>query len=66
MSPPSSSRRPYLGAEIIAFLMQPNGDGRHFEQFIALMRNYLHGNGGQFSPTLARSQEGRHSTESLQ
>ena len=39
-----------LGAEIIAFLMQPNGDGRHFEQFIALMRNYLHGKGGD-APT---------------
>ncbi len=34
-----------LGTEIIAFLMQPNGDGRHFEQFTALMRNYFHGKG---------------------
>ena len=35
-----------LGAEIIAFLMQPDADGRHFEQFITLMRNYFHGKGG--------------------
>ena len=35
-----------LAAEIIAFLMQPDADGRHFEQFIALMRNYFHGKGG--------------------
>ena len=39
-----------LGTEIIAFLMQPNGDGRHFEQFTALMRNYFHGKGGD-APT---------------
>ena len=35
-----------LAAEIIAFLMQPDADGQHFEQFIALMRNYFHGKGG--------------------
>ena len=35
-----------LGAEIVAFLMQPDGDGHHFEQFIALVRNYFHGKGG--------------------
>lgn len=34
-----------LGAEIIAFLMQPDIDGRHFEQFIGLLRNYFHGKG---------------------
>ena len=39
-----------LGAEIVAFLMQPDADGRHFEQFIALMRNYYHGKGGN-APT---------------
>lgn len=39
-----------LGAEIIAFLMEPDADGRHFEQFIALMRNYFHGKGGD-APT---------------
>ena len=39
-----------LGAEIIAFLMQPNAEGRHFEQFIALLRNYFHGKGGD-TPT---------------
>ncbi len=39
-----------LGAEIIAFLMQPDADGRHFEQFIALLRNYFHGKGGD-TPT---------------
>ena len=35
-----------LGAEIIAYLMQPDVDGRHFEQFIVLLRNYFHGKGG--------------------
>jgi DNA helicase II / ATP-dependent DNA helicase PcrA len=35
-----------LAAEIIAFLMQPDTDGRHFEQFIGLLRNYFHGKGG--------------------
>ena len=35
-----------LAAEIIAFLMQPDADGRHFEQFISLMSNYFHGKGG--------------------
>jgi DNA helicase II / ATP-dependent DNA helicase PcrA len=39
-----------LGAEIIAFLMQPGADDRHFEQFIALLRNYFHGKGGD-TPT---------------
>ena len=39
-----------LGAEIIAFLMQPNADGQHFQQFLALMRNYFHGKGGD-APT---------------
>lgn len=34
-----------LGAEIIAFLMQPDNDGRHFERFIGLLRNYFHGKG---------------------
>jgi DNA helicase-2/ATP-dependent DNA helicase PcrA len=35
-----------LGAEVIAFLMQSDQDGRHFEQFISLLRNYYHGKGG--------------------
>jgi len=35
-----------LGAEVIAFLMQSDQDGRHFEQFISLLRNYFHGKGG--------------------
>ncbi len=39
-----------LGAEIIAFLMQPDTDGRHFEQFVGLLRNYFHGKGGN-TPT---------------
>jgi DNA helicase-2/ATP-dependent DNA helicase PcrA len=30
--------------------MQPDVDGRHFEQFIALVRNYFHGKGGD-TPT---------------
>lgn len=39
-----------LGAEVMAFLMQPDIDGRHFEQFIGLFRNYFHGRGGD-TPT---------------
>lgn len=39
-----------LGAEIIALLMQPDTDGRHFNQFIDLIRNYFHGKGGD-TPT---------------
>jgi len=39
-----------LGVEIIAFLMQPDMDGRHFEHFIDLLRNYFHGKGGD-TPT---------------
>jgi DNA helicase-2/ATP-dependent DNA helicase PcrA len=35
-----------LGAEVIAFLMQPDVEGRHFEQLIALLQNYFHGKGG--------------------
>jgi DNA helicase-2/ATP-dependent DNA helicase PcrA len=35
-----------LGAEIIAFLMQPDAEGRHLEQFIALLQDYFHGKGG--------------------
>lgn len=39
-----------LGAEVVAFLMQQDTDGRHFEQFIGLLRNYFYGKGGQ-NPT---------------
>lgn len=39
-----------LGAEVVAFLMQPESDGRHFEQFIGLLSNYFHGKGGS-TPT---------------
>jgi len=39
-----------LAAEVIAFLMQPDVDGRHFEKFIGLLRNYYHGKGGD-TPT---------------
>ena len=35
-----------LAAEIIAFLMQPDIDGRHFDMFINLLRNYFRGKGG--------------------
>ena len=41
-----------LSAEVIAYLMQPDVDGGHFERFIDLMRNYFHGRGGD-SPTQA-------------
>ena len=34
-----------LGAEIVAFLMQPDTD-EHFEQFVVLLRNYFFGKGG--------------------
>jgi DNA helicase II / ATP-dependent DNA helicase PcrA len=40
-----------LGAELLAFLLQPDGNDRHFEDFIALMRNYFHGKGGD-EPTI--------------
>lgn len=45
-----------LGAEIIAFLMQPAADGRHFAQFIDLMRNYFQGKGGD-DPTQSALKE---------
>lgn len=35
-----------LGAEVIALLMQPDTDGSHLEQVIALICNYFHGKGG--------------------
>jgi DNA helicase II / ATP-dependent DNA helicase PcrA len=35
-----------LSAEIIAFLMQADRDGWHFDQFIALICNYFQGRGG--------------------
>jgi len=35
-----------LGAETIAFLMQPDIDGDHFEKFISLLCNYFQGKGG--------------------
>lgn len=47
-----------LGAEIIAFLMQPKASTRHFEQFIALLRNYFHGKGGAL-PTKGDLDEAR-------
>ena len=37
---------PILAAEVIAFLMQPDTDGQHLEQFIALMCSYFQGKGG--------------------
>lgn len=45
-----------LGAEIIALLLQPAIDGRHFEQFIDLTCNYFHGKGGD-EPTQAALKE---------
>jgi DNA helicase-2/ATP-dependent DNA helicase PcrA len=39
-----------LAAEIVAFLMQPGTNGRHFDQFISLLSNYFHGKGGD-APT---------------
>jgi DNA helicase II / ATP-dependent DNA helicase PcrA len=41
-----------LAAEIVAFLMQPDIEGIHFEKFIHLVCNYFHGRGGE-SPTKA-------------
>lgn len=64
-----------LGAEVIAFMMQPDVDGRHFEQLIVLVLNYFHGRGGDaptrgdlkeadnlrraFDESLARQAQGR-------
>jgi DNA helicase-2/ATP-dependent DNA helicase PcrA len=45
-----------LGAEIIALLLQPAVDGRHFEQLIDLMCNYFQGKGGD-EPTQAALKE---------
>lgn len=46
-----------LGAEVVALLMQPDGDRLHFERFIALIRNYFHGKGGD-TPTKGALNEG--------
>jgi DNA helicase II / ATP-dependent DNA helicase PcrA len=35
-----------IGAQIVAFLMQPNTDGTHFERFLTLMCDYFRGRGG--------------------
>ncbi|HSW10807.1 MAG TPA: ATP-dependent helicase [Bacillota bacterium] len=45
-----------LAAEVIALLLQPTVDGRHFEQFIALVCNYFLGKGGD-EPTKAALKE---------
>lgn len=45
-----------LGAEIIALLLQPAADGRHFEQLIDLLCNYFRGKGGD-EPTQAALKE---------
>ncbi|RWQ45672.1 MAG: ATP-dependent helicase [Mesorhizobium sp.] len=45
-----------LGAEVIAFLMQPEEDAIHFQQFIDLVKNYFHGKGGD-TPTKGALQE---------
>jgi DNA helicase-2/ATP-dependent DNA helicase PcrA len=45
-----------LAAEIIAFLMQSDVDGRHFETFVGLMCNFYHGKGGA-TPTQGDLQE---------
>ncbi len=47
-----------LGAELIAFLMQPDVDGRHLEQCTDLLCGYFHGKGGD-SPTQNDLQEAR-------
>lgn len=45
-----------LSAEVIAYLMQPNIDGQHFEKFIGLVCQYHMGRGGE-SPTKGDLQE---------
>lgn len=45
-----------LGAEIIALLLQPAVENRHFDQFIDLMCNYFQGKGGD-EPTQAALKE---------
>jgi len=37
---------PILAAEIIAFLLQQDGDGASFNQFVQLLCSYFHGRGG--------------------
>jgi DNA helicase II / ATP-dependent DNA helicase PcrA len=37
---------PVLAAEIIAFLLQQDGDGASFDQFVELLCGYFHGRGG--------------------
>ena len=39
-----------LGAEIIAFLLQPDTDGTHFKEFVGLLCHYFQGKGGD-TPT---------------
>lgn len=53
-----------LGAEVVAFLMQRDVDGRHFEQFVALLRNYFHGKGGRYA-NAERSQRIQQSSKGL-
>lgn len=45
-----------LGAEIVALLLQPASDSRHFEQFIDLICNYFYGKGGD-EPTQSALKE---------
>lgn len=45
-----------LGAEVIALLMQPASDARHFAKFIDLLCNYYQGKGGN-EPTKKALQE---------
>jgi DNA helicase-2/ATP-dependent DNA helicase PcrA len=47
-----------LGADIVAFLMQPDTDGRHIEQFIDLLCNYYYGKGGN-TPTARDLEEAK-------
>lgn len=47
-----------LGAEIVAFLLQPDIDGCHFQVFISLLQNYFFGKGGD-TPSLGDLREAR-------
>lgn len=45
-----------LGAEVIAFLLQPDADGTHFKGFVDLLCHYFQGKGGD-DPTQAALKE---------
>ena len=53
-----------LGAEIIAYLLQPSFDGRHFDSFINLLCGFFKGKGGG-APSKSNIEEAARLTKSL-